>query len=91
MLMEMSAAVSLANIGLLAGLLFIYGKIYSRTRATFTAGLMFFAAMLVVHNAITVYGYFAMAPLYAEDLMPYFFGISLAELAGISVLFKITL
>lgn len=90
MLMDVSAAVSLVNIGVLAVLMAMYGRIYANTKAVFTLGLMFFSAMLVLHNAIAVYGYFAMAPLYAEPLLPYFVGIHIAELAGIATLLKFT-
>jgi hypothetical protein len=37
-----------------------------------------------------VYGYFAMAPLYADALLPYFVGVHIAELAGIGALLKVT-
>lgn len=90
MLMDVSAAVSLVNIGVLAVLMAMYGRIYANTKAVFTLGLMFFSAMLALHNAIAVYGYFAMAPLYAEPLLPYFVGIHIAELAGIATLLKFT-
>jgi len=52
---------------------------------------MFFAGMLILHNIIAVYAYFAMEPLYAVTLLPYFLVIYLAELAGIAVLLKVTL
>ncbi len=90
MLMDVSAAVSLVNIGILAVLMAMYGRIYANTKAVFTLGLMFFSAMLALHNAIAVYGYFAMAPLYAEPLLPYFVGVHIAELAGIATLLKFT-
>lgn len=90
MLMDVSAAVSLVNIGVLAVLMAMYGRIYVNTKAVFTLGLMFFSAMLALHNAIAVYGYFAMAPLYAEPLLPYFVGVHIAELAGIATLLKFT-
>lgn len=89
-LMDVSAAISLINIGVLAVLLAMYGRMYVNTKAVFTLGLMFFAAMLVLHNGIAVYGYFAMAPLYAEPLLPYLLGVHIAELAGIGALLKVT-
>ncbi|MDP8941734.1 MAG: hypothetical protein M3M84_04255 [Thermoproteota archaeon] len=52
---------------------------------------MFFASMLMLHNLIAVYAYFAMAPSYAEGLLPYFLGVHIAELAGIGALLKVTL
>jgi len=91
LLMDISAGISLANIGVLIGLLTLYVKVYRSTRAAFTIGLMFFTSMLMIHNIITAYAYFAMAPLYAESLLPYFLMIHVAELAGISALFKITI
>jgi hypothetical protein len=90
-LMSISAAVGLANIAILTAMLIIYARVYKNTRAVFTIGLMFFVSMLMLHNIIAVYAYFAMEPLYAASLLPYFAGIHIAELAGLSVLFRITL
>lgn len=91
MLMDISVAVSLVNIGMLAVLLAMYARIYRNTKAVFTLGLMFFSSMLVLHNAIAVYGYFAMAHLFADALLPYLVGVHLAELAGIATLLKVTI
>jgi hypothetical protein len=52
---------------------------------------MFFAGMLLLHNIIAVYAYFAMEPLYSMELLPFFVAIHLAELAGIAILLKVTL
>ena len=89
--MEISAALSLANVALLITLFIIYIKIYRSSKAIFTLGLMFFAGMLMLHNAIAVYAYVAMEPLYNEALLPYFVAIHAAELVGIAVLLKITI
>jgi hypothetical protein len=45
--------------------------------------------MLLLHNVIAIYGYFAMAPLYSNDLLPYFLGIHIAELAGLIALLNV--
>ena len=89
--MDVSTIVSLATIVILTILLSLYIKIYLKTRAAFTIGLIFFASMLVVQNLIVVYAYFAMAPLYADALLPYFLLIHIAELSGVASLLKITL
>ena len=89
--MDISAIISLANVSVLLALLTVYAKIYKSTRAIFTVGLIFFASMLMLHNLIAVYAYFAMAPLYTEGLLPYFLGVHIAELAGIGALLKVTL
>jgi hypothetical protein len=90
-LMDVSAIISLVNVGLLAALLTMYVKIYRSSKATFTFGLIFFASMLIVHNLVAVYAYFAMAPLYNENLLPFFVAIHAAELIGIAALLKITI
>jgi hypothetical protein len=90
-LMDISAAISLANVAMLIALLTLYVKIYKSSKAIFTFGLMFFASMLMLHNLVAVYAYLAMAPLYNEALLPYFVAIHGAELAGIAALLKITL
>lgn len=90
LLMDVSSIVSMANMAILVVLLAVYGRIYSKTGATFTIGLMIFAGMLMLQNGMAVYGYFAMAPLYSEELLPYFVGIHIAELAGLLALLKVT-
>ena len=90
-LMGISAALGLTNVALLVALLVLYARIYKSSKAIFTLGLMFFAGMLVLHNAIAVYAYFSMAPLYNEALLPYFVAVHVAELAGIATLLKITI
>jgi hypothetical protein len=90
LLMDVSSIVSMANMAILVALLAVYANIYRKTGATFTVGLMVFAGMLMLHNVIAVYAYFAMAPLYSNDLLPYFVGIHIAELAGLIALLKVT-
>jgi hypothetical protein len=89
--MSTSTVVGLANIGILIALLIIYLRVYNNTKATFTTGLIFFVCLLMLHNIIAVYAYFAMQQLYSVGLLPYFLGIHIAELAGLSVLLRITL
>jgi hypothetical protein len=87
--MDVSSIVSMVNVVILVMLLAVYANIYRKIRATFTIGLMVFAGMLLLHNIIAIYGYFAMAPLYSDDLLPYFVGIHIAELAGLIALLKV--
>ena len=90
LMMDVSSGVSMINTAILVVLLAVYSSIYRKTGATFTIGLMVFAGMLMLHNIIAIYGYFAMAPLYSDDLLPYFVGIHIAELAGLIALLKVT-
>jgi hypothetical protein len=89
LLMDVSSIVSMVNVVILVMLLVVYANIYRKIRATFTIGLMVFAGMLLLHNVIAIYGYFAMAPLYSNDLLPYFVGIHIAELAALIALLKV--
>lgn len=88
--MGIIAVIGLTNIGILTALLIIYLGIYKNIKATFTIGLVFFVALLMLHNIIAVYAYFAMEQLYTIGLLPYLLGIHIAELAGLSVLFRVT-
>lgn len=90
LLMDISSFVSIANMTVLVALLVVYSRIYIKTRATFTFGLAVFACMLMLHNGIAVYGYFAMASLYSIELLPYFAVIHIAELIGLIALLKVT-
>jgi hypothetical protein len=89
--MNISTVVSVLNVAVLLILFVIYAKIYVKSRAVFTIGLMFFTVMLMLHNLIAVYAYLVMAPLYPDQLLPYFVAIHIAELVGIVSLLKVTL
>lgn len=89
--MQLIAIVSLANIAVLTSLLIVYTKIYKTSKVVFTLGLMFFSIMMMLQNIIAAYSYFAMAPLYAQELLPYILGIHTTELVGIVILLKITI
>lgn len=90
-IMDASAVVSAANIAILTGLLILYGRMYSNSKAQFTLGLIFFASLLLVQNVIGIYSYVTMAPFFAEAILPYLFAINIAELAGLGGLLKVTL
>jgi hypothetical protein len=90
LLMDVNSVVSMINTAILVVLFGVYANIYRKTGATFTIGLIVFAGMLMLHNIIAVYGYFTMAPLYSENLLPIFVGIHIAELAGLLALLKAT-
>lgn len=91
LLMNASTVVSVLNVAVLLILFVIYAKIYVKSRAVFTIGLMFFTVMLMLHNLIAVYAYLVMAPLYPDELLPYFVAIHIAELVGIVALLRVTI
>jgi len=89
-LISANAIVAIVNIGILIALFITYARVYKNTKAIFTIGMMLFVGLLMLHNIISVYGYFMMEPLYAPTLVPYFLAIHIAELAGLSILLRIT-
>ncbi len=90
-LMTASTIVSGANIIVLGTLIWIFSKIYSKTRAQLPLGMIFFAGLLALHNIIGVYSYFSMTDLYTLALLPYLLAVHTAELAGVLILLKVTL
>lgn len=89
--MTASTIVSAANMAVLGILIGVFFKIYSQTKAQLPLGMIFFAGLLFLHDAIGVYAYFSMMGLYSIALLPYLLAINIAELAGVLVLLKITL
>lgn len=84
----MSAAASSA---LLVGLLYIYAGNHRQLRSPFTLGLVFFAVLLLLYNAGSIYFYFMMAdagegPTVAIPL----FALNLVQLVGYAALFYVT-
>jgi hypothetical protein len=85
------SGVSIANMVVLGVLMFVFGRMYVRTKAQLPLGMIVFAVMLFLHNIIGAYAYFAMSQLFAEEIFPYLLGVHIAELAGILIFLKITL
>lgn len=89
-IMDASAVINALNVAVLTSLLILYGRTYRSSRAQFTLGLIFFASLLLVQNAIGIYSYITMAPFFEGAILPYLLAINIAELAGLSVLLKVT-
>jgi len=68
-----------------------FGKIYTKTKAQLPLGMIIFAGMLFLHNIIGAFAYFSMEQLFSNEVFPYMLGVTIAELAGILILLKITL
>ncbi len=85
------SGVSIINMIILGVLMFIFGKMYVRTRAQMPLGMIVFSVMLFLHNTIGAYAYFSMAELFSHEIFPYLLGVHIAELAGILIFLKITL
>ena len=82
---------SIANMIVLGILMVNFGKMYSKTKAQLPLAMIIFAGMLFLHNTIGSFAYFSMHEIFSHEVFPYMLGVTIAELAGVLVLLKITL
>lgn len=83
--------ISIANMGILIVLMSIFTKMYSKTKAQMSLGMIVVAGMLFLHNVIGAAAYFSMEMLFSNEIFPYMLGVGIAELAGLVIFLKITL
>jgi len=88
----MLVAIGLAAVNscILVGLMYLFGKIAIKTRASYSVGLAVFGGLLLLQNLLTVFAYVTMAPLFGSDALPVLSVIGGVELAGLAVLLKLT-
>ena len=84
--MEVAALFSLINILLLIALVGIYLNSYRKIHAQFTAGLLFFAAMFLVQNLITLYSFLSMFMYFASSVTGLVLAITVIQTAGLAAL-----
>ena len=85
-LMIASIAVGGVNIVLASILLVVYGRVYARGKAPFTAALLLFATAFLAHNALVVYSFFTMMSVVPSALDPYLLGIGVLEALGLGAM-----
>ena len=83
--------VSIMNMIVLGVLIYIFGKMYAKTRAQLPLGMIVVASMLFLHNIIGAFAYFSMDQIFSQEIFPYMLGVGIAELAGLLIFLKITL
>ena len=86
-----ATGLSLVNIILLVGLLYLYARIASKTHAGYSYGLMVFSGLLVAQNSGMAYVCGILNDYYNWQLSPYFAAVAILEFAGILVLLRVTL
>ena len=86
-----ATGMSLVNIALLLGLIYVYARMATRTHAGYTYGLMIFSGLLVAQNSGMAYVCGFLDNYYNWQLSPYFAAIAVLEFAGLLVLFRVTL
>ncbi|MGI0057054.1 MAG: hypothetical protein ACREAK_06730 [Nitrosarchaeum sp.] len=87
----MLSIVSIINMIVLGVLIYIFGKMYVKTRAQIPLGMIVVAGMLFLHNVIGAFAYFSMDQIFSHEIFPYMLGVGIAELAGLLIFLKITL
>ena len=70
-LMMVAAALTAVNCALLASLLFVYWKNYSKLKSNFTVGLALFAALFLAQNLMSLYAYYTMTPYFVDAVENY--------------------
>ena len=66
-LLPIASILAAANIVLLVGLIIIWTRSYRTFKTTLSLGLIAFAAVLLLENALAIYFFFSMRMLYAAD------------------------
>ena len=72
-----------ANIVLAGVLLALYGRIYAKTKAPFTVGLILFALAFLLENGLVVYSYGTMMDLVPDALAPFLLVVGVLEAMGL--------
>ncbi|HYC11224.1 MAG TPA: hypothetical protein VEC02_00990 [Nitrososphaerales archaeon] len=89
-MMVLATVFATLNVFLLAGLLFLYGRIFQKSKSIYTIGLVVFALALLFQNAMTLFAYFMMAPFFEEGVLPYLLAATVFEFASVGAVFGVT-
>jgi predicted membrane protein len=81
---QVAAFFSAVNVLLLIGLVWIYASSFRKVQAQFTAGLLFFAALFLLQNLISLYSFLAMFMYYAPGVTGIMLAITIAQTAGLA-------
>lgn len=57
LLLDVGRVAAVANVGLLLGLVYVWGDAYRKHRATHTLGLLIFAIVFLLQNVLWIYAY----------------------------------
>jgi len=79
------------NVVILVGLLYLYGRMASKTHAGYTFGLMIFSGLLLAQNSMMAYVCAFLTNLYNWQLYPFFDALVILEFVGLIALLKVTL
>jgi hypothetical protein len=84
--MAVAALFTAVNVILLLALLWVYLGSFKKVRSQFTAGLVFFAALFLLQNLISLYSFLTMFMYYASDVTGLVLTISIVQTAGLGII-----
>lgn len=85
-LMDLAVVLEAVNLALLLGLLYVYVNNYRAVRTGLGLGLILFAALLALQNALALYFHVAMVMYYSADVMAHALWLNAAQTAALLVL-----
>jgi len=83
---QVAALFSAINVLLLLALLWIYGSSFRKVKAEFTVGLLFFAALFLAQNLISLYSFLTMFMYYAAGITWIVLTITIVQTAGLAII-----
>jgi hypothetical protein len=83
---QVAAFFSAINVLLLIGLIWIYGGSFRKVPAQFTGGLLFFAALFLAQNLMSLYSFLAMFMYYAPGVSGIVLTMTIIQTAGLAII-----
>ena len=71
MMLSLSTALTVVNLLLILSLLFVYVKNAAKIKSLFTLGLIIFALLFLIQNAVSLYFTITMMPFYGDEVQGY--------------------
>ena len=89
--MEVAMLFSGLNVVVLIALLYLYGRLAIRSRAVLSLGLVVFSLFLLTQNALTLFAFYTMQPLFGDEVMPILSAASALQFAAYVILLRFTI
>lgn len=88
--MTLAVWLSGINILLILSLIYVYVKNYVKIKSMFTVGLLLFAILFLIHNALYLYFSITMMPYYTDNAQVFVFIFNLLQVLAFAILNIIT-
>jgi hypothetical protein len=89
--MDVALIFSGLNVVVLLGLIYLYARIAIHNRAALSVGLVVFALILLAQNALTLFAYYAMEPLFGAETLPILSTAATLQFVAYAILLKLTM